>query len=468
MAVDTAAFVTAAAEAAQPEKPTTASSSTRVTMASTLHPWRPTGATASCARMSTPVQRTLEATWRDESARILGALTRLVRDVGLAEELAHDAFLAALEQWPREGLPQNPAAWLMAAAKHRAVDLLRRGSLVAGKHQALAAEAERALTPELDERLDDEVRDDVLRLLFIACHPVLPREAHVALTLRLVAGLTTAAIARAFLVPEATLAQRIVRAKRTLAEAHVPFELPSRDDLAERLSSVLGVVYLVFNEGYAASAGDDVLRLDLSAEALRLGRLLARVDPNEPEVHGLLALMELSASRFPARTTPDGAPVPLLEQDRARWDQAAITRGLAALDRVHELDGALGPYALQASIAACHARASRPGDTDWGLIAALYDVLAALTPQPVIELNRAVAHAMVFGPEAGLALLEPLRDEPALAGYHLLPAVRGDLLERVGRLDDARAEFERAAALAGNSREMELLLARAKRVTSAS
>lgn len=418
--------------------------------------------------MPSPVERTLDATWRDESARIIGALARLVRDVGLAEELAHDAFLAALEQWPRDGIPERPGAWLLAAAKHRAVDLLRRGSLVAGKHQALAAEAERAVTPDLDERLDDEVRDDVLRLLFIACHPVLPREAHVALTLRLVGGLTTAEIARAFLVPEATLAQRLVRAKRTLAEARVPFELPSRDDLAERLASVLGVVYLVFNEGYAASAGDDLLRLDLSAEALRLGHLLARVDPNEPEVHGLLALMELSAARFPARTTADGAPVPLLEQDRARWDQAAIARGLAALARAQALGGELGPYALQAAIAACHARAARPADTDWGRIAALYDVLAALTPQPVIELNRAVAHAMVFGPEAGLALLEPLAAEPALAGYHLLPAVRGDLLERLGRRDDARAEFERAAARCGNAREKALLLARARRVTSAS
>jgi RNA polymerase sigma factor (sigma-70 family) len=418
--------------------------------------------------MSSPAARTLEATWRDESARIVGALSRLVRDVGLAEELAHDAFVAALEQWPREGVPSKPGAWLMAAAKHRAVDCLRRGSLVAGKHAALAQESERALAPDWDTRLDDQVGDDVLRLVFISCHPVLPPEARVALTLRLVGGLTTPEIARAFLVPEATVAQRIVRAKRTLAEARVPFELPGSDDLAERLSSVLGVVYLVFNEGYSASAGDDVLRLDLSAEALRLGRLLARVDPNEPEVHGLLALMELQASRFPARTTADGAPVPLLEQDRARWDQAAITRGLAALARVAELGGELGPYALQASIAACHATAARAADTDWGRIAALYDVLAALTPQPVIELNRAVAHAMVFGPEAGLALLEPLRDEPSLAGYHLLPAVRGDLLERLGRLDDARAEFERAAALAGNSRDMELLLARARRVTSAS
>jgi RNA polymerase sigma factor (sigma-70 family) len=416
--------------------------------------------------MAVDVQRLLETTWRDESARLIGALARLVRDVSLAEELAQDAFIAALEQWPRQGVPERPGAWLMAAARHRAVDALRRGSLVAARHQVLAAEADGALLPDHDERLDDEVGDDVLRLLFVSCHPVLPQESQVALTLRLVGGLTTAEIARAFLVSESTLAQRLVRAKRALADARVPFELPHRDDLADRLSSVLEVIYLIFNEGYAASGGVDVLRVDLCHEALRLGRLLARIDPGEPEVHGLLALMELQASRFPARTTAEGAPVPLLEQDRRLWDRDAMNRGFAALSRAETLGGRLGPYALQAALAACHARAVRAEETDWGRIAALYDVLAALRPQPVIELNRAVAHGMAFGPEAGLALLEPLREEPALRGYHLLPAVRADLYERLGRRDDARRDFEAAAALAGNSREKESLLARARRVTS--
>ena len=418
--------------------------------------------------MSAEVQRRIDETWRAEAPRLIGALTRLVRDVGLAEELAQDALVAALEQWPRDGLPANPAAWLMAAAKHRAVDVLRRGSLIAGKHEGLARELERALEPDLDGALDDEVGDDVLRLVFVACHPVLPPEARVALTLKLVGGLTTPEIARAFLVPEATLAQRLVRAKRTLAEAKVPFEVPRGDELAERLSSVLGVVYLVFNEGYSASAGDDVLRPALCEEALRLGRLLARVDPGEPEVHGLLALMELQASRTAARVDERGEAVTLLEQDRARWDGAAIARGLDALARAEALGGALGPYALQAAIAACHARAKQADETDWARIAALYDVLAALTPSPVVELNRAVAHAMVFGPEAGLALLEPLRAAPALARYHLLSTVRGDLLEKLGRRDEARAEFERAAALTGNAREKAVLLGRASRVASGS
>lgn len=418
------------------------------------------------APVSADVQRRIDETWRAEAPRLIGALTRLVHEVGLAEELAQDALVAALEQWPRDGVPDNPAAWLMAAAKHRAVDVLRRGSLIASKHDGLARELETALAPDLDGALDDEMRDDVLRLIFIACHPVLPPEARVALTLRMVGGLTTPEIARAFLVPEATVAQRIVRAKRTLADAKVPFEVPRGDDLAERLSSVLGVVYLVFNEGYSASAGDDVLRPALCDEALRLGRLLARVDPGEPEVHGLLALMELQSSRAAARVDARGEAVTLLEQDRTQWDAGAIARGLEALARAEALGGSLGPYALQAAIAACHARAPRAEDTDWGRITALYDVLAALTPSPVVELNRAVAHAMLFGPEAGLALLEPLRAVPALARYHLLATVRGDFLEKLGRLDEARAEFERAASLTGNAREKAVLLGRATRVST--
>jgi RNA polymerase sigma factor (sigma-70 family) len=386
-----------------------------------------------------------------------------VHDVGVAEELAQDALVAALEQWPREGIPKNPGAWLMQAAKHRAIDVLRRGSLIAGKHDALAHELEHALEPDLDGALDEQIGDDLLRLIFISCHPVLPREAQVALTLRLLGGLTTPEIARAFLVPEPTVAQRIVRAKKTLAEKRVPFEVPRGDELAERLSSVLGVVYLVFNEGYSATAGDDLLRPALCDEALRLGRLLARIDPGEPEVHGLLALMELQSSRFAARVDANGEPVTLTDQDRTRWDREAIARGLESLQRAESLGGALGPYALQASIAACHARAPSVNETDWGRIAALYDVMAALTPSPVIELNRAVAHAMVFGPEAGLELLEPLEEE--LGRYHLLPTVRGDLLERMGRKDEARAEFEKAAALTENVRERTLLMARANRLS---
>ncbi|MFZ5443359.1 MAG: RNA polymerase sigma factor [Myxococcota bacterium] len=409
--------------------------------------------------MEPGLQATIDATWRRESPKLIGALTRLVRDVALAEELAQDALVAALEQWPRDGLPQSPGAWLMAAAKHRAVDALRRGALIAGKHDALAQAVERFRTPDLDAALDDAVGDDLLRLIFVACHPVLPPESRVALTLRLLGGLTTAEIARAFLAPEPTIAQRIVRAKRTLSEARVPFEVPEGDALAERLGSVLGVVYLIFNEGYSATAGDDLLRPALCDEALRLGRLLARVDPHEPEVHGLLALMEFQSSRAAARTDAQGQPVTLGEQDRSRWDRAAIARGVAALTRATELGGALGPYALQAGIAACHATAPTAAETDWGRIAALYDVMAALTPQPVIELNRAVAHAMVFGPAAGLALLAPL--EGALDGYHLYATVRGDLLEKLGRLDEARACFERAAALTGNAREKALLLRRA-------
>ena len=410
-------------------------------------------------------QRTIDAVWRAESPQLIGALTRLVRDVALAEELAQDALVAALEQWPRDGIPTNPGAWLMSVARRRAIDVLRRGSLIAGKHETLAQELD-AGAPDLDSSIDDQVGDDLLRLIFIACHPVLPREARVALTLRLLGGLTTQEIARAFLVPEPTIAQRIVRAKRTLSDARVPFELPSAADLAERLSSVLGVVYLVFNEGYAATSGDDLVRPALCDEALRLGRLLARIDPNEPEVHGLLALMELQSSRFAARTNAHGDAITLLEQDRSRWDHAAIERGLAALARAEALGGTLGPYALPPGIAAVHARAKTAAETDWGRIAALYDVLAALTPQPVIELNRAVAHAMVFGPQAGLDLIEPLGE--ALEGYHLLHTVRGDLLERLGRRDEARGEFETAASLTENAREKSLLLSRAKRVSSGS
>jgi RNA polymerase sigma factor (sigma-70 family) len=415
--------------------------------------------------MATPAQ-TIETLWRVEAPKLIAALTRLVRDVAVAEELAQDALVAALEQWPRDGVPRNPAAWLMGAAKHRAIDLLRRGSVVAGSHAALAHEAEAFLTPDVDARLDDLVGDDLLRLMFMACHPLLSPQSQVALTLKLLGGLTTAEIARAFLVPEPAIAQRLVRAKRTLSQARVPFELPSSDDLAERLASVLGVVYLVFNEGYSATAGDDVIRPGLCGDALRLGRLLARVDPNAPEVHALLALMEFQASRFEGRIGPDGAAVPLLEQDRSRWDKAAIARGGEALARVHALGGALGPYALQASIAACHATAVTGAQTDWGRIAALYDVLVALNPQPVVELNRAVAHAMVFGPAAGLEILEGLAEEPSLAAYHLLPAVRGDLLERAGRPLEAFEAFERAAALAQTRREKSALLARANRVKS--
>ncbi len=410
--------------------------------------------------------KTIEGLWRAEAPKLIASLTRLVRDVAVAEELAQDALVAALEQWPRDGIPHNPAAWLMGAAKHRAIDLLRRGSMVAGSHASLAHEIDAARTFDLDARLDDLVGDDLLRLMFMACHPLLSPPSQVALTLKLLGGLTTAEIARAFLVPEPAIAQRLVRAKRTLSEAKVPFELPSSDDLAERLASVLGVIYLVFNEGYSATAGDDVIRPGLCLDALRLGRLLARVDPNEPEVHALLALMEFQTSRFESRIAADGEAVPLMEQDRARWDQAAIARGGEALVRVHALGGDLGPYALQASIAACHATAPTGAQTDWGRIAALYDVLVALAPQPVVELNRAVAHAMVFGADAGLEILEGLADEPSLAAYHLLPAVRGDLLERAGRHHEAGEAFERAAAMAQTSREKSALLARASRVKS--
>jgi RNA polymerase sigma factor (sigma-70 family) len=408
--------------------------------------------------------RAIEAVWRIESARLIAVLARIVRDVGLAEELAQDALVAALEQWPESGVPDRPGAWLMATAKHRAIDLLRRGKRLERKHgelgHELAAKLELAES-DLVAAIDDPVGDDLLRLVFISCHPVLSTEARVALTLRLLSGLTTEEIARAFLVPEATVAQRIVRAKRTLAAARVPFEVPRGAELAARLASVLEVVYLVFNEGYAATAGDDWLRPALCEEGLRLGRILAELAPQEPEVHGLVALMEIQASRAGARIGPSGEPVLLPDQDRARWDHVLVHRGLAALERAEKLGGAFGPYALQAAIAACHARARTSAETDWARIAALYDALAQLAPSPVVELNRAVAIAMAFGPAAGLALVDELVSEPLLKDYHLLPGVRGDLLAKLGRFDEARAELERAASLARNARERELLRDRA-------
>jgi RNA polymerase sigma factor (sigma-70 family) len=408
--------------------------------------------------------RTIDAIWRIESPRLIAALVRMVHDVGLAEDLAQDALVAALEQWPREGVPDNPGAWLMTTAKRRAIDQLRKQSLHQRKESQISHELETQLeggTPDLDAAIDDPVGDDLLRLMFIACHPVLSTEARVALTLRLLGGLTTGEIARAFLVPESTVAQRIVRAKRTLAEARVPFELPRGNELALRLSSVVGVIYLVFNEGYSATAGDDWIRPALCEDALRLGRMLAGLAPEEPEVHGLIALMEIQASRLNARVGPGGEPILLLEQNRARWDQLLIQRGLAALDKAERLGGSLGPYALQAAIAACHARARVPEDTDWTRIVALYDALAQLTPSPVVELNRAVAHAMAFGPVEGLAIVDPLMDEPSLRNYHLLPSVRGDFLAKLGRFEEAKREFERAASLTQNTRERKLLLDRA-------
>jgi len=408
--------------------------------------------------------RAIDAVWRIESARLIAGLARIVRDVGLAEDLAQDALVAALEQWPESGVPDNPGAWLMAIAKRRAIDLLRRNARLERKHEELGRELEaqqEMAAPDLDAAIDDDIGDDLLRLVLISCHPVLPTEARVALTLRLLGGLTTAEIARAFLVPEPTVAQRIVRAKRTLAEARVPFEVPRGAELAARLSSVLEVIYLIFNEGYSATAGDDWTRPALCEDALRLGRILAELVPKEPEVHGLVALMEIQASRLRARIGPSGEPVVLLDQDRARWDRLLIHRGLAALERAEGLGGALGPYGLQAAIAACHARARTSADTDWPRIAALYDALAQLAPSPVVELNRAVAIAMAFGPAAGLELVDALTSEPSLKGYHLLPSVRGDLLSRLGRLDEAHGEFERAASLTRNARERKLLLDRA-------
>jgi RNA polymerase sigma factor (sigma-70 family) len=417
---------------------------------------------------ATDTHRAIDAVWRIEQAKLIAGLTRMVRDVGIAEELAQEALVAALEQWPKSGIPERPGAWLMASAKHRAIDLFRRNKLLARKHRELGYELEieqETAQPDFDAALDDQVGDDLLRLIFISCHPVLSTEARIALTLRLLGGLTTDEIARAFLVPEPTIAQRIVRAKRTLSEKNVPFEVPHGDELAARLSSVLAVVYLIFNEGYSATAGDDWMRPKLCEEALRLGRILAELAPEEPEVHGLVALMEIQASRFPARIGSGGEPVLLLDQDRTRWDQLLIRRGLAAIDRAtiraRILGRASGPYLLQASVAACHARARTAEQTDWATIVGLYGKLAELTPSPIVELNRAVALAMLFGPAAGLELVDTLISEPALKTYHLLPSVRGDLLQKLGRLNEARAEFERAAALTQNEREHKLLLDRA-------
>ena len=407
--------------------------------------------------------RAIDAVWRIESARLIAGLTRIVRDVAIAEDLAQDALVAALQQWPESGIPDNPGAWLMAAAKRRGIDALRRRVTLERKQELIGRQLQilqQLDQPDLAAQLED-VQDDVLRLIFMTCHPVLGREARVALTLRLLGGLSTPEIARAFLVSEGTVAQRIVRAKRTLAETRVPFEVPGRDELADRLSAVLEVIYLVFNEGYAATAGERWIRPTLCADALRLGRILAALMPREPEVHGLLSLIELQASRLRARVGPRGEPVLLADQDRARWDHLLVQRGLAALRRAEELNGTLGPYALQAAIAACHARAPTIEETDWPRIVALYDGLAALTGSPVVDLNRAIAVTMAFGPEAGLQLIDSLADEPALRGYHLLPSVRGDVLVRLGRLAEAREEFARAADLCANEPERELLLSRA-------
>jgi RNA polymerase sigma factor (sigma-70 family) len=405
--------------------------------------------------------RVVDAVWRMESAKLIGALTRVTGDVGLAEELAQDALVAALERWPDTGVPAKPGAWLMATAKHRAIDVFRRAERLERKTALLGRELEDAEEPDWAAALDEVVEDDVLRLVFISCHPVLSREARVALTLRLIGGLTTEEIARAFLVAEPTVAQRIVRAKRTLTAARVPFEVPTGPDFTARLGSVLEVVYLVFNEGYSATAGEDWVRPALCQEALRLGRILAELTPGEAEVHALVALMEIQASRLRARVTPSGEPVLLPDQDRGRWDHVLIRRGLAALERAERIGQALGPYGLQASIAACHARAGSVGDTDWVRIAALYEALAELTPSPVVELNRAVAVSRAYGAAAGLELVEALTDVPALRGYHLLPSARGDLLLQLGRTVEARAEFERAASLTRNVRERGLLLDRA-------
>jgi RNA polymerase sigma-70 factor, ECF subfamily len=413
---------------------------------------------------ATDAHRAIEAVFRIESPRLIAGLARMLRDVGLAEDLAQDALVVALERWPESGVPDNPGAWLMAAAKRRAIDRLRRGRMLERKHQELGRELESRRetdAAQLDEALDDEVGDDLLRLVLISCHPVLPTEARVALTLRLVGGLTTAEIARAFLVPEPTVAQRIVRAKRALAAAHARFEVPRGAELAVRLSSVLEVIYLIFNEGYSATAGGDWLRPALCEDALRLGRVLAELAPHEAEVHGLVALMEIQASRARARVGPSGEPVLLLDQDRALWDRLLIGRGLLALERARRLGGSHGPYALQAAIAACHAQARSAGDTDWPRIAGLYDELARELPSPVVELNRGVAHGMAFGPAAGLAIVDPLLDEPSLEGYHLLSSVRADLLLKLGRPGEARVELERAATLTKNARERAMLLERA-------
>jgi RNA polymerase sigma-70 factor, ECF subfamily len=414
--------------------------------------------------------RTIDAVWKIESPKIIGALTRMVRDVGLAEDLAQDALVAALEQWPEQGVPDNPGAWLMTIAKHRAIDRLRRNQLLERKHEELGRELEalEMAVPDLTSAIDDPVGDDLLRLVFISCHPVLSTEARAALTLRLLGGLTTVEIARAFLASEPTIAQRIVRAKRTLAEAHVPFEIPRGLELAARLPSVLEVVYLIFNEGYSATAGEDWLRPALCEEALRMGRMLAELVPKEPEVHGLVALMEIQASRSRARVGPSGEPILLFDQNRAQWDQLLIRRGLAALERAEALGEKRGPYAVQASIAACHARARAPEDTDWPRIVALYNELAQVAPSPIVELNRAVAVGMASGPAAGLELVDALKAEDSLRSYHLLPSVRGDLLVKLDRLNEAQAEFEQAASLTRNARERELLLNRARTCASSS
>jgi RNA polymerase sigma factor (sigma-70 family) len=413
---------------------------------------------------STDTHRTIDAVWRIESARLIAGLVRMVRDLGVAEDLAQDALVAALEQWPQSGIPDNPGAWLMATAKHRAIDRFRRNTRLERKLDEFGRDlaSKEMAVPDLVSALDDEVGDDLLRLVFISCHPVLSREAQVALTLRLLGGLSTVEIARAFLVPESTIAQRIVRAKRTLSDARAAFEVPRGSELAQRLSAVLEVIYLVFNEGYSATSGDDWLRPALCEDALRLGRILAECAPEQAEVHGLVALMEIQASRSRARVGPGGEPILLLDQNRAQWDQLLIRRGLAALERVERLGTVPGPYAIQAAIAACHARALTPGDTDWPRIASLYAALAHLSPSPIVELNRAVAVGMAFGPQAGLALVDELASDPSLRNYHLLPSVRGDLLAKLDRWDEARAEFEAAAALTHNARERTLLMERAR------
>jgi RNA polymerase sigma factor (sigma-70 family) len=409
------------------------------------------------------LHRTIEAVWRIESARVIAGLTRLTRDVGLAEDLAQEALVAALEQWPQTGVPDSPAAWLTAIAKRRAIDLFRRNAVAERKYEVLARELEslEQASPDLDSTLDNTISDDLLRLVFIACHPILPTESRAALSLRLLGGLTTDEIARAFLTPEPTIAQRIVRAKRTLADKHIPFEVPRGPELAARLSSVLEVIYLIFNEGYSATTGDDLMRPTLCEDALRLGRILAELTPTEPEVHGLVALMEIQASRTRARVTSTGELVLLFDQNRTQWDQLLIHRGLTAIERAHKINTTRGPYLLQAEIAACHARARTPSETDWPRIVLLYTELAQLIPSPVIELNRAVAVSMAHGPHAGLTLVDALASEPSLAGYHLLPSVRADLLYKLGRRPEARTEFERAAALTRNTRERDLLLTRA-------
>jgi RNA polymerase sigma factor (sigma-70 family) len=417
---------------------------------------------------ATETHRAIDAVWRIESPKLIAGLTRIVRDVGLAEDLAHDALVAALQQWPDSGVPDNPGAWLMAAAKHRAIDGFRRAKMLDRKHEELGHQllAVQSTTPDFDKSLDDDVGDDLLRLIFTACHPVLPTEGRIALTLRLLGGLTTDEIARAFLVAEPTIAQRIVRAKRTLADKQVPFEVPRGADLSARLSSVLEVIYLIFNEGYTATAGDDWMRPGLCEDAVRLGRVLASLMPAEAEVHGLVALMEIQASRLRARSSPSGEPILLLDQNRALWDRLLIRRGLEALARAEQLGGENGPYAVQAAISACHARATTAEQTDWARIVSLYERLAVLMPSPIVDLNRAVAVAMAFGPERGLGLVDRLAAEPSLARYHLLPSVRGDLLTKLGRFSEAKAEFERAASLTRNTRERELLLERANAAAS--